>query len=648
MTARFLQMDTPLGLGPDELILERFSGEESLSRPYSFSLGFWSSKTDIKATDLIGKSVTVTITSQAGDERIFNGIVRQLQGGELSGRGMRAYQLELVPSLRLLAETSNSRIFENKSAVDIVGAVLGEHSVSYREAAKIDRPTREYCVQYRETDLNFVSRLLEEEGIFYFFEHQKGQHTLVLAEKSTAYQDCPDGKLIYSSGTKLDASVSSWDRSFEFVPGKWTLSDYNFETPQTSLKVSISTTARVGDNSSYEMYDYPGLYSQRTDGTTLSQLRMEEEETLFETARARTRVMTLFPSGKFMLEEHEIGSESGKSWAIVSVRHDAHDDSQLNAGGSQGYGNEILAIPADTVFRPRRMTPKPYIHGLQTAVVTGPDGEEIFVDKYGRVKVLFFWDRDKSNSCWIRVAQGIAGRNWGMQYLPRIGQEVVVSFLEGDPDRPLITGSVYNADNMPPYALPANKTQSGFKTRSSKSGGADNFNELRFEDEKGSEDIVFHAEKDFHREVEHDDNLKVGNDQVVEITNNRTETVKNGNETVTVKTGNRAVTVETGNDSHEIKQGNRDVKISMGNDSLEISMGNQTTKLSLGSSSTEAMQSITLKVGGNSITIDQTGITIKGLMVSIEGQTQTQVKGLMTQINGDAMLQLKGGITMIG
>jgi type VI secretion system secreted protein VgrG len=285
------------------------------------------------------------------------------------------------------------------------------------------------------------------------------------------------------------------------------------------------------------------------------------------------------------------------------------------------------------------LTPKPIVQGPQTAVVVGPSGEEIYTDKYGRVKVQFFWDRlgskDEKSSCWIRVAEPLAGKNWGAVFTPRIGHEVVVEFLEGDPDRPLITGSVYNNDMMPPYALPDNKTQSVLKTRSSKGGGSDDFNELRIEDKKGSEEIYFHAQKDFNRVVENNDTLKVGSpqaddgSQTIEIYKDRTETVKTGNEKVTVA------------------QGNRDVEISMGNESLAIKMGNQTTKLDLGASSLEAMQSITLKVGQNSITIDQMGVTIKGMMISIQGQIQTQVKGTMTQINGDAMLQMQGGITMI-
>ena len=316
------------------------------------------------------------------------------------------------------------------------------------------------------------------------------------------------------------------------------------------------------------------------------------------------------------------------------------------------YENRFRCLPLEIPFRPARETPRPVVHGTQTAVVVGPPGEEIFTDKYGRIKVQFHWDRDGKNdadsSCWVRVATPWAGQQWGVIHIPRVGQEVVVAFEEGDPDRPIMVGSVYNAAMMPPYKLPDNKTQSGVKTRSTLKGGDKNFNELRFEDKKDSEDIYFHAEKDFHRVVEHDDDLKVGHDQTIEVKNDRTEKVKEGDEKVTIEKGNRTIVVETGDDAHQIKKGNRDVQIDMGNDTLTIKMGNQTTKLNLGASSTEAMQSIELKVGQSSIKLDPTGVTIQGLMITITGQVQTQVSGLMTTISGSAMLQESGGIIMIG
>jgi len=385
-------------------------------------------------------------------------------------------------------------------------------------------------------------------------------------------------------------------------------------------------------------------------------------------------------------------------YVLTSVSHSASLDSYR--AGSQDefrYTNQFTSQPLELPFRPARLTPKPVVQGTQTAVVVGPPGEEIWPDKYGRVKVQFRWDREGKNdaksSCWVRVTTMWAGKQWGMVHIPRIGQEVVVAFEEGDPDQPLIVGSVYNFEQMPPYNLPDHKTQSGLKSRSSKQAGAANFNELRFEDKKDSEQIYVHAEKNFDGVIENNETRKVGfekkdnGDQTIEVFNNqvlkvgcskasdgsqtidvykdRTETVETGNETVTIKKGNRTVKVDTGNDTHtiktgnrtvqldkgndthQLKMGNRDVKIDLGNDALTIKMGNQTTKLKLGKSSTEAMQGIELKVGQSSIKIDQMGVTIKGMMVKIEGQIQTEVKGLMTTVQGSAMTTVKGAITMI-
>jgi type VI secretion system secreted protein VgrG len=284
-------------------------------------------------------------------------------------------------------------------------------------------------------------------------------------------------------------------------------------------------------------------------------------------------------------------------------------------------------------------------------VVVGPSGEEIYTDEYGRVKVQFFWDRlgkkDEHSSCWIRVSQLFAGKTWGAMFLPRIGQEVLVDFMEGDPDQPVITGRVYNADQTPPGTLPDKMNVSGWRTRSTKGGGEHDANVLAFDDTKGSEVFYMRAEKDMAIRVQNNEDTHVMNNQTITVDNDRTEVVTKGNETVEIKQGNRSHKITTGNETLDVAQGNRSVKVDMGNDSLEISLGNQTTKLDLGAASTDAMQSITLTVGQSSITINQMGVTIKGMMITIEGQVQTQVTGMMTQISGSAMLQCQGAITMI-
>jgi type VI secretion system secreted protein VgrG len=695
-------------LGKDVLLLASFEGEEALSRPFTYRLEMLSSNGAIAAKDIVGKSVTWLVRRTGQSSRYFNGLVNCFTAGGAQFRGLRSYRAEVVPWLWFLSRTADCRIFQNKTAPDVIQQIFKDLGYSaYQLNLRGTYVKRDYCVQYRETDLNFVSRLMEQEGIFYFFRHEDGKHTLVLADQKSAYQDCPEKEVEGSKGPLVTGQVTGWEHRYEFRSGKWAQTDYNFETPSTSLMTNTRTVVQLPGNDKFEVYDYPGVYLKKADGDAATKVRMEEEETSYEVVSGASTCATFTPGGKFKLKTFSSSAEEGKSYAITAITHFASESSYAPAElKSQDYGNRFECVPDSVTFRPARLARRPTVQGPQTAVVVGKSGEEIYVDKYGRVKVQFFWDRegkkDENSSCWIRVAQGWAGKAWGMVLLPRIGQEVVVDFLEGDPDRPIITGCVYNAEQMPPYDLPDNQTRSVLKSRSSKQGDSKNFNELRFEDKKGSEEVYFHAEKDFNRVVENNDTLKVGfdkkdkGDQTVEIFNNqsltvgagkaqaadgsqtvevfnsqkvtvgsgkgqaadgsqtlsvykdRTATVETGNESLTVKQGNRTVVVQTGNDTHTVKQGNREVQIEMGNDTLTIKMGNQTTKLDLGKSETEALQSIELKVGQSSVKLDQMGVTIKGMMVQIEGQIQTQVKGVIIQVSADALLQAKGGITMIG
>lgn len=648
---RLISIKTPLG--DNVLLIEALHGEERISGLFEFTLDLLSENSAIAFGGIVGKTATITIEGKAGP-RYINGFISRFLQGPKADPMMTRYQATLVPWLWNLTQAADCRIFQKLSVPDIIKQVFqGRGFTDFRMSLTGTYQPRVYCVQYRETDFAFVSRLMEEEGMFYFFTHTADKHVLVIADSATACQPCP-GQSSYAyepvAGAFTEDCVMTWVQEQDVRPAKCTLSDYNFETPSNNLLVNRATTATVGKNDKLEVYDYPGEYLKTDAGQNYAKLRMQEHETLQTQTNGTSDARAFTPGFTFDLTRHYRSDYNG-SYLITSVVHDATSN-LADDGGGDTYANSFTCIPKATPYRPARVTPKPVIRGCQTALVVGTSGEEIDTDKYGRVLVQFYWDRlgkkDQNSSCWIRVATPWAGKTWGMIHIPRIGQEVVVAFLEGDPDQPLIVGSVYNAEQMPPYTLPDNKTQSGLKTRSSLKGGTDNFNELRFEDKKGSEDIFFHAEKDFHREVENDDDLKVGHDQTIDIKNNRTETVEQGNEKVTIKQGNRDVIVETGNDTHTISQGNRSVEIDMGNDTLTIKMGNQTTQLNLGASSTEAMQSITLKVGGNSITIDQTGVTISGINVSIQAQAQTQVSSPMVQVSGDAMLQLSGGITMIG
>ena len=491
---------------------------------------------------------------------------------------------------------------------------------------------------------------------------------------------------------------SSWQIEQEMRTGKYSLTDYNFLTPSSNLLASTTTVNVVGGNTSYNTYDYPGKHLTQGDGSTLVKTRMEEEESVHLVAHGTSDARSMVTGYKFTLQEH-YRDDQNTSYLLTDIDHVATTTSYGSSRGEQRdhYSNSFRCIPASVPFRPLRVTPHPTIMGPQPAVVVGPSGEEIYTDKYGRIKVQFFWDqvgtKDENSSCWTRVAHAWAGKQWGIIYIPRIGQEVMVDFLEGDPDQPLVVGRVYNADQMPPYTLPDNMTQSGILTRSSKGGTTDNFNQLRFEDKKGSEEVYFHGEKDMNIVVENNETLAVGssnsntspdgsrthtvynNDSLTVTNGNRTVEVKTGNQTHTidkgnethtvkqgdrlvevdtgkdtllVKTGDRVVEVDTGDDTLTVKTGNHSVTVNMGNDSLAVSMGNHSISVDAGSSTISAMQSITLKVGDNSITIDTTGVTISAAMVSVSAEAECKVSadGLMN-VSASGPLSLSGAMTSI-
>ena len=676
---RPLAITTPLG--SDVLLLVGLTGQEALSQLFLFQLDLVAENAREVAFDkLLGQKITCTLVLPKGKKRYFSGICSRIGQGQRDDV-LTAYHMDVVPQFWLLTRRAQSRIFQHLSVPDILKKVLDGLDVAF-ELQGTFQP-RDFCVQYRESDFQFASRLMEEEGIYYFFKHSAGGHQMVVANTPQSHAALPDGsRVIYqpeAAGVPEEDRIREWEKAQELRSGKYTLWDHCFELPHKHLEASktiqeslsagqVNHKFKVGGNDRLEVFDYPGAYAQRFDGVDRGggdqaadlqkifednkrtvELRMQEEAVHGLVIRGASNCRHFATGYQFTLDRH---FNANGPYVLTSIAHRGRLHNYRTGGDDFRYDNNFTCVPLALPFRPARSTPRPVVWGTQTAVVVGPSGEEIFTDKYGRVKVQFHWDRDGKNnadsSCWVRVATLWAGQKWGAIHIPRIGQEVVVAFEEGDPDRPIIVGSVYNAELMPPYQLPDNKTQSGLKSRSALKGGPADFNELRFEDKKDSEDVYFHAQKDFHRVVEHDDDLKVGNDQTIEVKNNRTENVKEGDEKVTIEKGDRTIIVQTGNDTHQIKQGNREVQIDMGNDTLTIKMGDQTTKISLGKSETEAMQSIELKVGQSSVKLDQTGVTIQGLMITIEGQVQTQVTGVMTQINGSAMLQLQGGVTMIG
>jgi type VI secretion system secreted protein VgrG len=675
---RILRLETPLG--KDVLLLKGFTGEEGLSMPFHFTLELLSEKPNVKAADLLRKPVVVHLELPGGKERPIHGIInRFIQLGQSEGEELTEYRAEMVPWLWFLSMSADCKIFQDKTVLEIVELVFKDQGYSdFKIECVKSYPKREFCVQYRESHLNFVSRLLEEEGIFYFFRHTDSKHVLTLADDGSAVKPCEvqsTARLAAQPGAFQEEDiVLGLEREHAAHLGKVTLRDYDYLKPSLKLESSVS-----GDGKG-EFYDYtfPGNLATAADGDRLVRLQLEEQEQWQELVRGEGTCRSFQSGFQFDLEGH-YRRDVNKKYQLLQVHHFGQNGAfHAQEQRQSDYRNNFVAIPHKTPFRPQRVTPKPVVQGTQTAIVVGKSGEEIWVDKHGRVKVQFHWDRDgkkdENSSCWVRVANSWAGKGWGIIQLPRIGQEVIVDFLEGDPDMPIITGRVYNGNMDPPYALPGNQTQSGIKSRSSKGGGTDNCNEFRFEDKKGEEEILLHAEKDLLIEVENDETHKVEHDRVTTIKNDETRSIEEGNEVVTItkgkqtldikqgdqnvslgqgnqsltlKMGNRTVTLDQGGETVRLKMGDQKTQLDMGNQTTEVKMGNVTTKAALGKVSEEAMQEIELKVGQNSIKIDQTGVTIKGMTIKIQGQIKAEVKGMMTDIKGDAMLTVKGGMTMI-
>lgn len=551
---RLIQIVTPLG--EDVLLLQAFTGHEGVSRLFQFDLRMHSKNRSIAFDSIVGKKATIKIILDDGKERFINGLISSFSQGGTSTT-FAHYHATLVPWLWMLTRTSDCRIFQNITVPDIIQKIFKEYGFSdFKNKLYGTFEERDYCVQYRETDFNFVSRLMEEEGIFYFFEHEESKHTLVLANRPSEFKPSPlkpSARYESAEGAgRTDDVVTEWSMVQEVRPGKYEIQDYNFEMPSLNLASSISGQ----DERKYEVYDYPGEYRSLDEGARLVGLRMQEEETPLLVVSGAGTCRGFAPGYRFSLNQH-YRRDLNKEYTLTSISHSAdqgdnYEGTEAEAVERFEYVNHFQCIPHPTPFRPPRTTPVPVVHGTQTAKVVGPSGEEIYTEKYGRVKVQFHWDRegknDEKSSCWIRVSHPWSGKSWGAISIPRIGQEVIVDFLEGDPDQPIIVGRVYNAEEMPPWGLPGGKVVSGIKSNSTKGGGG--YNEMSFNDTKGTELITIHGQYDMAETIEHDERFKVGNDktesighnETISIGNDRTETV-GGNETLSVaKNRTRTVT----------------------------------------------------------------------------------------------------------
>jgi len=615
------------------------AGAEELSRPFEYHLvGLLKVSEPLVFDDVLGTPAQVTVGVGNADARVYHGVVAALAFDGTVG-GHLSYRFTLRPWLWLLTRSAQLRIFQKKSVPDILKAVFNQHGGTFADQTTGTYRKREYCVQYRESDFNFVSRLMEEEGIFYFFKHEAGKHTLVLADKPGAQVPMLGlSELTYYDDSNPDhrvPSVSNWRWSREVRSGKAAVRDRSFFKPEDTFEKLEAAQVRHAQGA-LEVYDYPaGLPTYPDEGSVgglaaeaagIAKRRIEELRSRFALAQGETSVINLCCGARVKLKSHPLADQNAE-YLVYSTQLEARL-SGYEAGQTAATSHKCSFSVFDSklAFRPERSTPRPRVGGPQTATVVGPAGKEIHVDKYGRVKLQFHWDRegakDDKSSCFVRVSQPSAGKGWGMVSLPRIGQEVVVDFLDGDPDQPLITGRVYNATHMPPYVLPDKATVSTIKSRSTEKGGATDFNELRFDDLKGSEYLLMQSQKDKLEFVKETVKTEIGKDQHLIIKKDRKEKVEGDFHLTVVKALKQKV------------DGKYSLKVAQ--DILLATDANHGLKAAQGISS-EAGMAISLKAG--------TEVHIKaGTNAGLEGGVNVHIKGAVNVvIEAGVQLTLKGG-----
>ena len=694
--------------GVSALVFRSLRAREELGRLFEFEVELFSEDPAINLANVVGQNLTITAEFTDERERHFNGDVVQFRQFTQQIDKYFSYFAVLRPRLWFLGLTSDCKIFQNQSAPEIIKAILDEHGITdVTRSLSRTYTAREYCVQYNESDLDFISRLMEEEGIYYYFTHASGKHTLVLSDSLSAHSAIAGTStvpyMVKKEGYSHDI-VHDWKMMQQAASGKFAHTDYDFTKPRADLK-SQSVISRTHAHAGMERFAFPGIYTETSNGTTIARTRVEALQAGWEVMEGKTNAVYFAAGSLFTLKDYA-REDQNREHLLTAVEYEVKMETSTAAGAGAGQQDSGLgvtfdcsfhAIDSQRPFRAASLTPRPVVQGPQTALVVGKQGEEIWTDQYGRVKVQFYWDRlgekNENSSCWLRVSQPWAGKGWGAIAIPRIGEEVIVEFLSGDPDRPIVTGRVYNADQKVPYVLPDNQTQSGLKTRSTKEGTADTFNELRFEDKKGEEQVYFHAEKDFSRIVENNDTLTVGlekkdaGDQTITIHNHRTATLNEGNDTLTIKKGNRVTEVTEGNQSLAIKKGSRDAKIKtddslelesgnqsltikegsrdakiktddslelesgnqtitikQGNQTITLQQGNQTIKIDAGKGSIEAATELLLKVGGSSIKITSSSIELTSVNIKHTANGQFEASAAQTKVAGSAMLDLDGGV----
>ncbi len=655
---------TTTPLGPDAFIPTSMMASEAISNPFNFEIHAVSQTGVVDPDKVLNLPACLALRDANGPVRYFHGIVRDIRAngivrGKAAADVYQSYTLTLVPRLWFLRQTYDCRVYQNKTVKDILTAVFGDAKLS-DVTFSVDAGTpRPYTVQFNESDYDFAMRLMEEEGWFWYFDHTDAKHTLIVTDRNATFQAIPNATLHFAANANDVGGILDWQAPDRTTAGSFALADYDPENPGTKLYNQHKTVLKATGSESRDVFHWPALTNTSGVVEARAKFQIEAAEAAVALYHGASQFGALTAGGKFTLANSPAGSDDG-TYALRAVQHIVEDSSWISNSGTTSYRNRFEAFKTGQNWRQPLVTPRPRMDGIHSAIVMGPqtkgsdatgaggteiaaikmqDGEEIYTDDLARVKVRFFWDHRSDASggaaIWARVIQPWAGNGWGTQFIPRVGTEVAVAFVDADPDRPIVIGGLYNGISKPIYPK-SEATKSGIRTRSSLKGDTSKFNELTFDDKSGSELIFVHAEKDLTTEVEHDEHLTVDNCRVVLVKVDETITVQ-GKQTITV----------TKDHTFEVTEGNFKSTIDQGNHDLKVTLGNITVQASAGAISMEAAQSITLKVGGNSVTIDQTGVTVKGLMISVEGSVSTDIKGLMTSLKGDAMVTIKGGITMI-
>ncbi|EOV49567.1 type VI secretion system Vgr family protein [Escherichia sp. KTE52] len=526
-------------LGGTETVGELFTYSIKLKTPDTLNIGYVSPAANLQLKSMVGKDLCVHIELDGGGKRYISGLVTAARVAGHQGRSV-VYELRIEPWLKILTHTSDYKAFQNKNVVDILDEVLDEYPWPVEKRLVENYPTRTWQVQYGETDFDFIQRLMQEWGIYWWFEHSENSHTLVLADAINVHKTCADSPLVcyYQKGLKLDKEfIHTITANESLRSGQWVLNDFDFMKPRSLLKSTVANPRETG-LAEYEHYEWPGDYFTKSEGEMLTRIRMEEQRSPGSRVQGSGNIRTLMTGFTFILENYPT-AEVNREYLLAQTTLFIQDNAQ-HSGQEQhfSYSTSFELHPTNEVYRPQRTLSKPHTKGPQSAIVTGPAGQEIWTDKYGRVKVQFGWDRygknDENSSCWIRVSYPWAGKGFGGIQIPRIGQEVLVDFKNGDPDLPIIVGRTYSQDTMPPWGLPGAATQSGFYSHTI-GGGPTNANALRFEDKTGGEEVWLHAEKDQRIEVNNNESHWVGNNRLKVI--DKTETAIIGEK--------RSLTVQT-------------------------------------------------------------------------------------------------------